>query len=64
MDAISGHLEDMATSSIALSRAISDNIEDDIDKGLLLTEANTIDHYIHVIRQHLEEMNTRTNPNR
>ena len=53
MDIISELLEDMATTSIALNRAIADNTEDDIERGLLLTEANTIDHYIHVLRQHL-----------
>ncbi len=57
MDIISELLEQMATTSIALNRAIADNTEDDIQRGLLLTEVNTIDHYIHVVRQHLEGLN-------
>lgn len=56
MDIISELLEEMATTSIALSRAIEDNVKDDIDRGALLTKANTCDYDIHEIRKYLEKM--------
>ncbi len=55
MDTVSELLEDMATTSIALSRAI-DKIENDTDRFLLFDMANAIDYDIHEIRKHLEAM--------
>ena len=57
MDRISDLLEQIATISIELSQAITDEVKDDMDKGLLLTEANTLDYHVHEIRQHLERLN-------
>lgn len=61
MDTISELLEEMATTSIALSRAI-DRIEDDTDRFTLLTKANALDYDMHEIRKYLaEKMNREHN---
>ncbi len=58
MDTISELLEDMATISIALNRAI-DNIIDDTDRFALQRKANAVDYAMHEIRKYLEKSNSR-----
>ena len=55
MDIISELLEEMATTSIALNRAI-DKVKNDRDRFLLFDMANAIDYDIHEIRKHTEKM--------
>lgn len=55
MNLVSELLEQIATTSIALNRAIEDNIKDDTDRFALLTKANALDYTIHEIRKYLKD---------
>lgn len=57
MDRVSELLEQIAIISNELSQTITDEVKDDIDRGLLLTEVNALDYDIHEIRKHLERIN-------
>ncbi len=59
MDIVSELLEEIATTSIALSQAIDDNVKDDTNRFSLLTKANALDYDIHEIRKYLEKLNSR-----
>ena len=61
MDILSELLEEMATTSIALSRAINENVEDDTDRFALLTKVNALDYETHEVRKYLEKMNREHN---
>ena len=57
MDEISNLLEQIATISVKMTKAIDSGIKDDTDRFSLLTKANTLDYDIHEIRKQLEKLN-------